>query len=118
MQVLKNIKKNQEKIDYSSVLVAYKVKDGVWRGFVHPFDITYESATKKEVVSVLKDMLDAYVDGLHRYGNPAHLSNVPLSHTSDSAKWQRISIDLMSKLQAGIPKVVTKDYYAEAQLPA
>jgi predicted RNase H-like HicB family nuclease len=120
MQSLINkIKKSAvPQVDFSSVMVVYKAEEGLWRGFVMPFDITYEAETREAVVSVLKEMIDMYVDGLREYKSPKHLSDVPLSNTSDIKKWMSISQELTNKLLNKVKVFEGSDYYAEAQLPA
>jgi hypothetical protein len=98
--------------DYSSVMVVYQTEDRIWRGFVMPFDITFE------VIDVLKEMTDVYVDGLKKYNHPNHLSDVPLSSDQDNKKWLEVSQELTNKLLNRISKVDSPSYYAEAQLPA
>jgi hypothetical protein len=105
-------------IDYSSVMVVYQTPDKSWRGFVVPFDITFEADTKKEVVQVLNDMIHSYVEGLKKYEHPAHLTCVPLSYQGDASMWSRVSIEVFSKLRQNIRKQESVDYYAEAQVPA
>jgi hypothetical protein len=104
--------------DYSSVIVVYQASETLWRGFVVPFDITYEAESKDEVVQVLRDMLDSYIAALHQYDSPKHLTNVPLSFEGDAVKWSKISWEVFSKLKKNISKFDQTDYYAEAQLPA
>jgi len=116
--LLEQIGISSKRLDYSSVMVVYQTGEHSWRGFVVPFDITFEAETKREVVSALRDMIDSYVDGLHQYHNPAHLENVPLSYEPDRQKWFAISQGLIVKLMNKVREVDTPDYYAEAQLPA
>lgn len=108
----------QKKFEYSSVMVVYKTEDTTWRGFVMPFDITFEAESREKVVQVLRDMTNSYVEGLKDYNSPEHLSNVPLSYEKDTQKWLTISQDLTNKLLNRISKIESPDYYAEAQLPA
>ncbi len=110
--------KTQTSLDYSSVMVVYQVDKDTWRGFVLPFDITFESGTRDEVVTVLRDMTSSYVEGLREYKSPEHLANVPLSYEPDLHKFQDISGDLMNKLLNKVSRIESIDYYAEAQQPA
>lgn len=116
--LLDKIGVTSKKLDYSSVMVIYQVEEKVWRGFVVPFDITFEAETKNEVKIALRDMISSYVDGLHQYHNPVHLENVPLSFETDRQKWSKISQELLISLLGKENKVDSADYYAEAQLPA
>jgi hypothetical protein len=81
--ILKKFIGSNKTVDYSSVMVVYKTPEGNWRGFVVPFDITYEAKSKKEVQVVLKDMIASYVEALSMYNNPQHLAEVPLSDKDD-----------------------------------
>lgn len=108
----------KEKVDFSSVMVIYETPTGTQRGFVVPFDLTYEADTKNEVQTVLKDMIASYVDALEIYKSPKHLADLPLSDKDDETKWSRISWDIFIALKKGVSKIERPDYYAEAQLPA
>ena len=103
---------------HSSVMVVYSTPNGTWRGFVVPFDLSFEGSSKEEVETVLKSMINSYVDGLRKYNNPAHLSAVPLSEPSDVKKWSDIAMELIVSLNKDVSKISGSDYYAEAQLPA
>ena len=106
------------KTNFSSVMVVYQVDKNTWRGFVVPYDITFEADDKDTVISVLREMTDSYVDGLKTYNNPNHLSIVPLSDESDQNKFNEIQQNLFfDKLFKGVSKVDTEDYYAEAKSP-
>lgn len=74
-------------ISYSHFAHIYKTKEGKWRGFFVPYDVTYEARTKKEVEEVLPKMVTLYEDGLRKYGNPSHLANVPLSSEEDTLEF-------------------------------
>ena len=110
--------KSMPKLDCTAVSVVYKSKNGLYRGFVQPYDITYEGKTRDQVMSVLKNMTIQYEEGLRRYDNPSHLSSVPLSDEEDREKLNDIFPGLMRQLVSKHFKVVTPDYYAEAKLPA
>ncbi len=108
----------RDKSDQSSILVVYPSKeDGAWRGFVVPYDITFEAEDKEKVIEVLKDMTASYVDGLDQYSNPEHLSVVPLTYEPDKEKWNSISQSVLSKFVSKVTrKIESPDFYAEAQL--
>lgn len=116
--ILKKFIGSNKTVDYSSVMVVYKTPEGLWRGFVVPFDITYEAQSKEEVHSVLKDMIASYVEALNMYNHPKHLIDVPLSDKEDETKWSRISWDIFTAMKQNISRIEKSDYYAEAQLPA
>lgn len=110
--------KKTTKLDCTAVSVVYKSKNGSYRGFVQPYDITYEGETRDQVLSVLKDMTTQYEEGLKRYNNPSHLASVPLSDEEDREKLNDIFPGLMRQLVAKHFKVITPEYYAEAKLCA
>ncbi len=110
--------KSRTVFDYTSVMVVYQLDKTTWRGFVMPFDITFEAESRDKVIEVLRDMVNSYIDGLKEYNNSSNLSNVPLSYEHDLKKWHDISLDLTNKLLNKVSRVDTSDYYAEAQLPA
>jgi hypothetical protein len=100
---------------FSNVIIAYKSKSGLWRGFVLPYNITFEAETRDEVIMVLKEMSESYNEGLNKHESPAHLVSVPLSEEEDISKYSEISMDLMSNLKAGKEKIFAPNYYAEAE---
>ncbi|MEK7081255.1 MAG: hypothetical protein AAB902_02620 [Patescibacteria group bacterium] len=110
--------REKTKLDCTAVNVVYKSKNGSYRGFVQPYDITYEDDTSEKVLSALKDMTIEYEEGLKKYNNPSHLSVVPLSDEEDKEKWNNISPSLVQQLITKRFKVVSPDYYAEARLCA
>ncbi len=120
MQKLLNkiIGRKEKEVAYSSVIVTYVSESGMWRGFVMPYDITYEAETKEKVVKVLRDMISSYRSALHEYNRPSHLADVPFSYAEDEKKWHTISIEVTNKLLNRVAKIESPDYYAEAQLPA
>ncbi len=105
-------------LNCSSISVVYKSKNGTYRGFVQPYDITYEADTQEKVLEVLKEMIIEYEEGLKKYEYPSHLSQVPLSDEEDKEKFNNISPHLLKNLLKKIYKIVTPNYYAEAKLPA
>ena len=86
-----------QEVDFSCILVVYKSKSGLWRGFAVPYDVTYEAETKHGVITVLKDMVNAYRDGLVRHNFPKHLSNLPLSDEEDREYLNTISLESIIK---------------------
>ena len=110
--------RQKNKLDCSSVSVVYKSKNGLYRGFVQPYDITYESDTHTKVLEVLKEMTSEYEDGLIKYNHPSHLLHIPLSDEEDKEKLNNIAPHLFGNLLNKNYKINTPDYYAEAKLPA
>ena len=78
------------KITYERNAHIYKTKNGTWRGFVTPYDITFEASTKKKVEEVLPEMVQLYEEGLKRYNNPQHLIAVPLSYEEDIKEFEKL----------------------------
>jgi len=116
--ILKKLTGSKDTVDYSSVMVVYKTDESTWRGFVVPYDITYEADSKEQVREVLNSMIASYCEALHQYNNPAHLTEVPLSDKDDEKKWSKISWDVFMNLKKSVSKIEQTDYYVEAQLPA
>ena len=115
---MKTLIGKKTKLDCTAVNVVYKSKSGMYRGFVHPYDITYEDETHEKVLSVLKDMTESYEEGLKKYDTPEHLIHVPLSDTEDKEKWNEISPSVIQSLVTQNFRISKPDYYAEAKLPA
>ena len=68
---------------YPKVSLFYKTVDGMWRGFMTPYDVSFEAKTRKKVEEVLPKLVKLYEEGLQKYKNPAHLMTVPLSDKED-----------------------------------
>ncbi|MBU1046820.1 hypothetical protein KKH36_03520 [Patescibacteria group bacterium] len=115
LERIRGKKATKNKLPFS-LNVVYKSKNGSWRGFVMPYDITYESENKKHVQDVLRKMVIQYEKGLERYNKPEHLLNIPLSDKEDFNKFSEISHDLFNKIFTGNSKVIDKNYYAETKL--
>ena len=115
--ILNSVKKTQS-FDFSSVTITYKTNTGTWRGFVMPYDLTYEADTKETVIQILKDMTNSYIEGLEKNNNPSHLNNVPLSDKKDKVMWSEISNEVTNKLLNKVRSFQGDNYYAKAQLPS
>ena len=68
---------------YPKVSLFYKTEDGLWRGFMTPYDVSFEAKTRKKVEEVLPKLVKLYEEGLQKYKNPPHLMTVPLSDKED-----------------------------------
>jgi len=99
------------KVDYSYVLATYKSKNGSWRGFVHPYDITIEADTKEKAVKALEDMVIAYEEGLAAHGSPSHLARKVLSDDEDRDFFHNLTIEALS----GKGKIDEENFYAQAK---
>lgn len=88
---------SSKKVDsYRKFVHIYKTKEGLWRGFATPYDVSYEAKTKKKVEEVLPKLVELYEDGLAKYKNPQHLMIVPISDEEDRNEFIAWS-KLMSK---------------------
>ena len=105
-------------VTVTSIVVAYVAESGMWRGFVVPYDLTYEAETKEKVLEVLHDMIVSYRAALDKYNRPAHLSEVPLSFEEDQKKWSVVGLDIVNRLREKVDTISAPHYYAEAQFPA
>ncbi len=111
MQAISNIGRSEKEL--SAALFVYPIADGMWRGFVRPYDITIEAPSKREAIAALKEMTETYEDMLKMHGTPGHLAVKPFSNTDDSNQFDRIALSALAERG----KVNTKDFYAEA-IPA
>jgi hypothetical protein len=68
---------------YQKFTHIYQTKEGLWRGFVTPYDVTYEDKTREKVEDVLPKLTKLYEEGLKKYSYPAHLSVVSLTDEED-----------------------------------
>lgn len=98
-------------IHSSCILYVYKSKNGSWRGFAHPYDVTIEAATKTKALSALKEMVREYEVGLKKYGYPAHLANRALTDSEDNERFNALAFDVIVQQK----QVRGVDYYAEAK---
>ena len=91
-----------------------------WNKLINDFFIDHylKKSSKEEVITVLHEMIESYLEALRIYKNPDHLSQVPLSHPDDQRKWSSIGVEVFNKLSNKASKIVGANYYAEAQLPA
>lgn len=105
-------------VDCTAISVVYKSKSGLYRGFVQPYDITFEDTTKDKVLSALREMIEIYEDGIRTYNHSSNLIDVPLSDDEDREKWNAISPNLSQRLFKKEFKITTPFYYAEAKLPS
>lgn len=65
------------------ILIAYKAKNGNWRGFCSPYDITCEAYTLKQTKQKLMRLVELYEDGLKKYNYPQHLAFRQLTEKED-----------------------------------
>lgn len=72
------------------IAVVYKSRDGNWRGFCYPYDLTCNADTKESAKKFIEDLIDVYEKNLERYNNPLHLIDKKLSESEDQAVLKRI----------------------------
>jgi predicted RNase H-like HicB family nuclease len=82
-------------VDFSSVLVTYQSKNGCWRGFVFPYNITTEAETKKQAENALEEMAEVYEEGLKKYNFPSHLKKVPLADEEDKDVFNHLAFQAL-----------------------
>jgi len=80
------------KFDFNSVLVTYRAKNGSWRGFVAPYNITTEAETKEQAQTALQEMVEVYEEGLKKYDYPEHLTVVTLSDDEDKDVFNHLAV--------------------------
>ena len=107
----KSLKNKVGEADVSAVLVVYKAKNGSWRGFAQPYDITTEAPSKTKALAALREMVEIYEEGLKKYSYPAHLTTKHLSDSEDLEKFNQLALDYISKKGS----VGGVGYYAEAK---
>lgn len=87
----KTVSRTEEhKITYKRVPHIYKTKEGTWRGFVTPYNVTFEASSRKKVEEVLPEMVKLYEAGLEKYNYPSHLMKVPLSYQEDIEEFNKL----------------------------
>jgi len=82
---------------YQKFTHIYQTKKGLWRGFVTPYDVTYEDKTREKVEGVLPKLVKLYEEGLKKYNNPPHLAVVSLTDDEDIAEFNRYAAKIGKK---------------------
>jgi len=98
-------------LDASSIMVTYKAKNGSWRGFVYPYDITTEADSRDMARTALAEMTEVYEEGLKKYDFPSHLKSRSLSDEEDMEVFNRLAVESIVKHG----KVSNSDLYAESR---
>lgn len=84
------------------IYVIYRSKNGYWRGFCSPYDVSTEAKTSEEAKIQLEKQVDLYVEGLKKYNYPEHLSIKALSDKEDQVIFSKalkgVSSDIKKKL--------------------
>ncbi len=101
----------KQAVDCSCVVVVYKSKEGSWRGFAHPYNITIEATTKLKALNAVKDMVEAYEESLKRHDFPVNLRSKHLLNEQDSEFFNKLALN--SLFDKG--SLTGSNYYAETQ---
>ena len=88
------------------ILVAYHTKEGDWRAFCSPFDVSCNAPSAKEAMGRLEGLIDLYVEGLEKYNYPEHLSIKQISDSEDRAVFGKVKKQLADKIK----KKIIEDY--------
>lgn len=86
------------------VLAIYKSKDGSWRGFCSPYDVSCNAPTKEEVMKRLEKLVVLYEDGLKQYNYPGHLSVKKLSDPEGQAVFNIIMREISQQISKRMEK--------------
>lgn len=70
--------------------VVYKSKDGTWRGFCSPFDISCTAKTAKQAMKITDSLVKAYIDGLCKYDFPLNTAVKELSDEEDKIVFKKV----------------------------
>lgn len=86
----------------------YKSKDGTWRGFCAPFDISCTEETAEKTMKALDELVELYIDGLKKYGYPADLTVKEVSDEEDREVLKKVIdyviVDLAKKMKKNFEK--------------
>jgi len=88
------------------ISAVYKSKDGTWRGFTAPYDISCTASTAKEAMRKIDELTDLYEEGLKKYGYPKHLTVREISDTEDKGAFKQV----LKYVLADIQKKMQKDF--------
>lgn len=91
------------------ILVVYKAKNGLWRGFCTPYDVTCNSDTKEGAKKQLIGLVKLYEEGLQKYRNPRHLVLKNFSNKEDEKFFKTI---IWPKVSKEIQRRMFKSYLA------
>jgi predicted RNase H-like HicB family nuclease len=112
---IKNSNLIRKDVDFSAILVVYKSKEGYWKGFAHPYDVTSQADSKDEALKKLKELVKIYEDELKEFGYPSHLRHQPLSFEEDREIFNMVALDAINKEKFDSPTchVETHKIHAE-----
>jgi phenylalanyl-tRNA synthetase alpha subunit len=91
-----------------TIRVVYHSKDGTWRGFCAPFDISCTAETAKQAMKKIDELHEMYMDGLKKYGYPTHLvsGKNELSDKEDEAIFEVV----LKHIAAEVSKKIQSDF--------
>lgn len=90
------------------IFVAYKAKDGNWRSFCSPYDISCEAETRLEAMKRIEKSFKLYEEGLKKYGYPKHLSIRPLSDEQDQLVFEIVKRKVFADMEKNFLKFQEK----------
>ena len=111
----KNTNPLRQKVDYSAILVVYKSKEGYWKGFAHPYDVTTQANSKPAASRKLKELVKIYEDELKTFGYPPYLKQQPLSFLEDREIFNMVVQDAMEKKKVDSPTYYVETHKIHAQ---
>ncbi len=72
------------------ILVVHKSKDGFWRGFCYPYDISCNASSQEDAKKQIEEMVETYEEVLKKYNNPIHLIKKELTEEEDRKVFDKL----------------------------
>ena len=94
--------------------VIYQSKDGNWRGFCYPYDVSCTAATEKAVKGKLKNLVQAYEEVLAQYNNPIHLIDKEMSDVEDRETLKKIWPEISRNIAKDMEEATNPKKYSES----
>ncbi len=99
--------------------IFYTSKDGNWRGFCYPYDLTCNAKTKEKAQEKLTNLVQTYEEILSKYNSPRHLVEKGLTDVEDKkvfkAAWPSISKEIAAQIKtASTPENYTTKFSSTA----
>ena len=92
-------KQSSGKVVFPRVTQIYKSENGLWRGFMTPYDVSFEAKTKKKVEEILPKLVELYEEGLKKYDYPEHLKHVPISNEEDALVFDKYLAEYLQTMK-------------------
>ncbi len=70
--------------------VVYRSKDGTWRGFCAPFDISCTASNAEEAKKKIDELVNLYKEGLEKYNYPSNLTVKEVSDEEDKKVFDKV----------------------------